>query len=382
VIDDNKIHHSIIRLELPMNWHELARLDRVLLRNSLRDWLIALGVAAAVWLAVALARRVAVRRLSVIARRTETVLDDALVKAIQATRLWLVALFALYLGSKHLELPRAAEAALDRMATIAAFLQAGLWLGALLDFWIQRSRNRALETDLGAATSLAVLSFLGRLLLWAVVVLLVLSNLGINVTALVASLGIGGVAIALAVQNILGDLLASLSIVIDKPFVIGDYIVIDGFQGTVEHVGLKTTRLRSLDGEQIVFGNGDLLKARLRNYKRMRERRVRFGFGVLYSTPPDKLECIAQWVRAIVEAQPHTRFERAHFKGFGDCSLDFEVVYWMLDPDYNRYMDTQQAINLALLRRFIAEGIGFAYPSRSLYLETPVKLQTQPSTPD
>ena len=364
-----------------MNWHELARLDRVLLRNSLRDWLIALGVTVLIVLVVRLARGIAVRRLSIIARRTSTPLDDAVVKAVQATKLWLVAVVALYFGCQHLSLPAKATVTLKRLLTVAVFLQAGLWLGALLEFWINRSRTRALESDPGAATSLGALSFIGRVLLWAVILLVALSNLGVNVTALVASLGIGGVAIALAVQNVLGDLLASLSIVIDKPFVLGDFIIVDSYMGTVEHVGLKTTRLRSLDGEQIVFANGDLIKTRLRNYKRMRERRVLFGFGVLYSTPADQLERIPQMVRTIVQAQPLTRFDRAHFKGFGASSLDFEVVYWMLDPDYNRYMDTQQAINLALVRAFAAEGIGFAYPTRSLYVEAPVKVQMHPLTP-
>jgi small-conductance mechanosensitive channel len=168
------------------------------------------------------------------------------------------------------------------------------------------------------------------------------------------------------VQNILGDLFASLSIVMDKPFVIGDFIVVDDCAGTVEHVGLKTTRVRSLSGEQLVFANSDLLGARLHNYKRMNERRILFGFGVLYATPPDQVEQIASMVRNIVEAQPQTRFDRAHFKGFGESSLDFEVVYWMLDPDYNRYMDTQQSINLALLRAFTDAGIGFAFPTRTL----------------
>jgi small-conductance mechanosensitive channel len=171
------------------------------------------------------------------------------------------------------------------------------------------------------------------------------------------------------VQNILGDLFASLSIALDKPFVIGDFIVVDGIAGTVEYVGLKTTRVRSLDGQQVVFANADLLKSRIHNYKRLYERRVLFGFGVRYSTPPDTLAAIPDWVRDIVTAQSATRFDRAHFKGFGDSALAFEVVYFVLDPDYNRYMDIQQAINLALVHRFAAAGVDFAFPTRTLHVE-------------
>jgi len=194
-------------------------------------------------------------------------------------------------------------------------------------------------------------------------------NLGFNVTTLVASLGIGGVAVALAVQNILGDLFASLSIALDKPFVIGDFIVVDDIAGTVEHVGLKTTRVRSLSGEQVVFSNADLLKSRIHNYKRLYERRVLFGFGVLYRTPPEQLAAIPPMVREIITGQVGTRFDRAHFKGFGASSLDFEVVYFVLDPDYNRYMDIQQAINLELVNRFAAAGVEFAFPTRTVHIE-------------
>jgi small-conductance mechanosensitive channel len=196
-----------------------------------------------------------------------------------------------------------------------------------------------------------------------------LDNLGVNVTTMIAGLGVGGIAVALAVQNILGDLFASLSIVIDKPFVIGDFVIVDEYMGTVEHVGLKTTRLRSLGGEQLVFSNGDLLKTRIRNYKRMRERRAVFGFGIEYDTPIELVEKIPAMVRAIIEARAKVRFDRAHFKGFGASSLDYEVVYWMLDPDFNLYMDTQQQINLELMRLFQREGVSFAYPTQTVLVQ-------------
>ena len=183
-----------------------------------------------------------------------------------------------------------------------------------------------------------------------------------------AGLGIGGVAIALATQSILGDLFASLSIVLDRPFVVGDFIVVGDLMGTVEHVGLKTTRVRSLSGEQLVFSNADLLGSRIRNFKRMAERRIVFAVGVTYQTPAAKLDQIAGVLREIATAAPGVRFDRAHLRSFDDSAITFEVVYYVLDPDYNRYMDTQQRINLAIFRQFEAEGIEFAYPTRTVFV--------------
>jgi small-conductance mechanosensitive channel len=206
-------------------------------------------------------------------------------------------------------------------------------------------------------------------MIWLVLILVALDNLGINIKTLIAGLGISGIAVALAVQNILGDLFASLSIVLDKPFVIGDFIIVNEYLGTVENVGLKTTRIRSLSGEQLVFSNGDLLKSRIRNFKRMYERRVVFSIGVLYQTPYEKLRLIPKMIREIIENQKPVRFDRAHFKEYGDYSLKFEIVYWIHSPDYNIYMDIQQAINLEIYKKFEETDIAFAYPTQTLLLE-------------
>jgi small-conductance mechanosensitive channel len=346
-----------------------------LLGNPLQDWVTALAVALTINLIVGLTRRLVITRLEKVARVTATPLDDAFIKVAQRTRQWLIFGVTLFVGTRYLELPDRVETVLQTVATLAAFMQIGLWASAGVDFWLNRYRERTLASDAGAATSIAALGFIGRVLLWSVVLLLALDNLGIDVTALIAGLGVGGIAVALAVQNILGDLFASLSIVVDKPFVIGDFVVVDEYSGTVEYVGLKTTRIRSLSGEQIVFSNGDLLKARIRNYKRMYERRIVFHFGVLYQTSPDQVEKIPRLVTEIVGAQELARLDRVHFFRFGDSSLDFEVVYWMKDPDYGKYMNTQQAINLALMRAFAKESIGFAYPTRSLFVEAPVRVE-------
>lgn len=343
--------------------------------GTLSDWAVALGIAAVVVLAVMLAKPVLVRRVTALAQRTHTSIDDAVVRAISATKLLLVAVIAFYIGTQSLELEPKTAKAIRTLATIAFFLQAGLWANALLKFWLNRSEARAKATDIGAATSLAAVGFIGSIVLWALVTLLALDNLGINITALIAGLGIGGIAVALAVQNILGDLFASLSIVIDKPFVNGDFIIVDSYMGTVEHVGLKTTRIRSLDGEQIVFSNSDLLNTRIRNYKRMYERRIVFRFGVTYDTPPDRIEMIPALIKRLIQAHDTLRFDRAHFWRLGESSLDFESVFWVTNPDYNLYMDIQQALNLAVMRELTKIGVELAFPTRTIQVEGPVRVE-------
>ncbi len=354
---------------------DVLKLNTVLWHNSLHDWLIAAAITLGIGLTITLFKRLAIRRISKFARRSKTKIDDAIVKALQNTRLWLVYLVALYLGSQDLTLPDHANHIISVVATLAAFLQLGIWLSTLLKFWVDNARTHAMDTDASAASSLSAMSFVGRVVLWAVILLVVLDNLGVNVTTLVASLGVGGIAIGFALQNILGDLFASLSIILDKPFVIGDFIIADTYLGTVENIGIKTTRLRSIDGELLVFSNGDLIKSRLRNYKQMQQRRILFSFGVVYDVPADKVEQIPAMVHEIIDAQEKARFDRAHFKAFGASSLDFEVVYWMLTPDYAVYMDTQQAINLAMMRAFEKQDIGFAFPTRTLHHEGPIQVE-------
>jgi small-conductance mechanosensitive channel len=226
----------------------------------------------------------------------------------------------------------------------------------------------AASSDGETRTAASATIFLASLAIWAVLILAGLSTLGFEISALVAGLGVGGVAAALAVQSILGDLFASLSIYFDRPFHIGDFIVVGEEMGTVERIGLRTTRVRSLGGEQIVFANGDLTKSRIRNYKRMDERRVVFAFGVEYGTPLEQLRQVPDIVKSIIEARDGTRFDRAHFKEFGDFALSFEVVYFVLSPDYNAYMDHQQAVNLEVFAQFRERGIQFAFPTQTLLL--------------
>lgn len=226
------------------------------------------------------------------------------------------------------------------------------------------------EADPSRVTAFRAFGLVGRIVLWSILLILTLDNFGVDITALVAGLGIGGIAIALAVQNVLKDILAYVSILVDQPFVIGDFLTVDEMAGTVEHIGIKSTRIRSLSGEQLIFSNEDLLSSRIRNYKRMFGRRVVFGMGVIYGTPVEKLEAIPDMMREAIEAQPDVRFDRAHFKVFDDSALTFEGVNYVLLPDYTEYMNRQQAINLALYRRFTDEGIEFAFPTQTLHVES------------
>lgn len=219
-----------------------------------------------------------------------------------------------------------------------------------------------------ALSSVGILRILAQGVAWSLVILLALSNLGVDISTLVASLGVGGIAVALAAQNILGDLFASLTIVLDKPFQVGDFVVVGAQRGTIKAIGLKTTRINSLDGEELVLGNNDILNSRIQNFKRMQERRVVFRFGVTYDTPSTQLEQIPEVCRRVMEGLESVRFDRAHFAAFGASSLDFEVVYYVEGNDYLLYMDRQQSINLGLVRELESMDVSFAFPTQTLHV--------------
>jgi small-conductance mechanosensitive channel len=346
----------------------LEYLELTFYGNTIRNWMLATLVAAAAFAIFEAVRAVVVRHLARLAKRTTTFLDDAAVAALHATRWWFLLLVSAALGAQLLALPPAVDAVIQRAVLLGFLLQLAIWVGKAIRAYVQEYSDARLEEDAASVTTVRALAFLLNVAVWAILFLMALDNFGINITAMVAGLGIGGIAIALAVQNILGDLFASLSIVLDKPFVYGDFIIVDDLMGTVEHIGIKTTRLRSLSGEQLVFANSDLLKSRVRNFKRMYERRVVFKIGVTYQTPREKLAAVPEMIRSAIEALPDTRFDRSHFNEFGDFSLNFETVYYVLKPDFQTYMDRQQAINLEIHRQFEEQAIEFAYPTQTLML--------------
>ncbi|MEW6023399.1 MAG: mechanosensitive ion channel family protein [Pseudomonadota bacterium] len=327
------------------------------LRNNLESWALAVAITLGVTLALYWLRRFVLHRMQARSGRTDTMADDLVAQMLRNTYIVIMLAMSAYLGALVLELSDKQRLVVSRVAIAALILQLAIWGDTLLRAW----RDHYLSGD-GKRASRTIICFLSRLALWVVAFLMVLDNFGFNITALVASLGVGGIAVALAVQNILGDLFASLSIMLDKPFEIGDFIIVGDVLGSVEHIGLKTTRLRGLGGEQVIFSNGDLLKSRIHNHKRMDTRRVAFVLRVAYGSSEEQLARIPALIREVVSADPQAAFERAHFFNYGEWSLNFEVVYHFQSPDYLAHMDTQQGILLEIYRRFAREGIRFAHP--------------------
>ncbi len=342
--------------------------------NSLEQWVIAACVAVGSVVILRLAQALVTQRLRGLARKTSTHWDDALIAAVCRTRLWFLLVVGVFFGARLLELSSDAHDLLRTAVVLTSLLQGGIWMSAAFRGWLELYREEELDDDAGGVMTMNAVGMVARIALWATILLLALDNVGVDVTALVAGLGVGGVAVALALQNILGDLFSSLSIALDKPFVIGDFVIVDELMGTIEHIGIKTTRVRSLSGEQLVFSNGDLISTRIRNYGRMEERRVSFELGVVYGTAKRDLEEIPNIVREAIEGQAQTRFDRSHFSGYGDFSLDFESVYYVLGADYNLYMDIQEAIYLRIYEAFEERGIHFAFPTQSILIERSAKL--------
>jgi small-conductance mechanosensitive channel len=346
-----------------------AFLQYSILNNTLQQWLLSVTTALLCYLMLQLVKRVIRTRLARIASMTETRWDDIIVDAIKKTGSVFLLLISLYFGSLFLELPKQFHTVFMSVVIIALLIQLGIWLSTITVSIVEQYRKKSLTKNPAAATTINAIGFIGKIAIWSALVLVALDTMGINVTTVVAGLGIGGVAVALAVQNILGDLFASLSIILDKPFVIGDFLIIDDFLGSVEYVGLKTTRVRSLSGEQLIFSNSDLLSSRIRNYGRMFERRVVFNIGVTYDTPREKLKQIPEIIRDAINDEEKTRFDRSHFMKYGDYALQYETVYYVLSPDYNIYMDIQQSIYFAIHEAFEKTGISFAYPTQKLFVE-------------
>ncbi|MDA2918605.1 mechanosensitive ion channel family protein [Desulfobacterota bacterium AH_259_B03_O07] len=344
-------------------------LHQKFLENEILDWAIAILIAISVLVILKILKSLIVNRLRALARKTETDIDDLIVDLLGRTHFFLLFMISIYAGSLVLSLPVKVSELLKGIAIISFLFQVVIWGNGLINYWTARYRKEKLGEDAASVTTVSAVGFIGKLVLSSVILLIALQNLGVDVNALIAGLGIGGIAVALALQNVLGDLFASISIVLDKPFVLGDFIIVDDYKGTIEHIGLKTTRVRSLFGEQIVFSNNDLLQNRIKNYKRMFNRRIVFTLGVVYQTPYEKLKSIPSIIKDVIEAQQNTRFDRAHFNQYGDFSLNYETVYYVLSPDYNLYMDINQAINLEIFRRFEEEGIEFAYPTQTLFVE-------------
>jgi len=338
----------------------------VFLGNTIGAYALSLVVFLLTLAVAGLAQYFLLSWLASISTRTKTDLDDTFVKMVRSFRPPFYLFLAFWLATQSLNLVGIAESAVTAILVVWLVYQAVVVVGILVEEVVFRHFTK--DKDETTKSALRLIANIARGVMWVFGIMLVLSNFGIDVTSLMAGAGIAGIAIAFALQGILGDLFSSFSIYFDKPFKVGDFIIVGDTMGVVKHIGVKSTRIASLSGEEITMSNQELTAARIHNYARMNERRVAFPFGILYETPQEKVAAVPEWVQKAVEGEADVRFDRAHFKSFGDSSLDFEVVYYVNTSDYNVYMDRQQAINLALMQRFEKEGVGFAYPTRTVYM--------------
>lgn len=332
-------------------------------------WFFAMGLGFSILVTLWVVHHFIQGRLEKRAPLTKTAGDDLLLALMKSMKKIFFFAIALYAALISLGLPPNWMKILEKAAILIALFQFAIWANVGAGFWVNRYLRKKAEADAESATTIGLISFAIKALIFVTTVLLVLNNLGVNITALVAGLGVGGVAVALALQNILGDLFASLTIVLDKPFIVGDFIIVGEYMGTIEHIGLKTTRIRSLSGEQLIFANGDLLQSRIRNYKRMSQRRVVFTLRLPLQTPAEALRAVPSIVKGIVEKQNLTRFDRCHFLTYGESSLNFEIVYWINSADFNTYADIAQAVNLEIFSAFAEKNIAFAYPTQTIFVQ-------------
>jgi small-conductance mechanosensitive channel len=343
---------------------KFGMVEGLLLGNSLTEWLVAAGLAFAVWGALWILRKFIASRYQRYSSAQNPTLVRLAAYLIGNTKQILFLAIAIYAAQEWLTLPPRVEHVVSNVILVMILLQVGLWAGRTVRFYLEM-KERERGADRLFAGSLDIINFVSGLLIWSLLILVALSNFGVNITALLAGLGVGGVAVALALQNILGDLFASLSIALDKPFVVGDGLVIDTFVGKVEHIGIKTTRLRSENGEQII------LKSRVRNYGRAPEQRAVATLRVTYDTAVEHLRAIPKLLEGIVGEQPNARFERCHLKTLGEAAFQFELTYFVRQPAVNPLLDLQQAVNFRIVEEFQRAGIQFAYPTQLVILDKP-----------
>jgi small-conductance mechanosensitive channel len=341
-----------------LTYHDFAH-------NSLLAWLYAIGGAVLVALLVTAALSAVTTRLRKAQSRNRRPARGLALCVLGATRRWLLLLLALAIAGVFLRSNARVGALLGDAAFVLCGIQVALWANALVLYWLHRHDDRAGESAINPVF-LTMFTWAAQLLVWVTLLLAFLDHVGVNITAFVASLGVGGIAVALALQNILGDLFASVAIGLDKPFEVGDFIAFGDNLGTVNQVGVKTTRIGSLSGEQLVIANADLLKQLIHNYSRMPSRRVVFGFRVPYGTSREHVEQIVAQTRGFIEAQDQVRFDRGHMTAFAEYGIDFEFVYYVLSGDYNLYRDIQQRINLSIMGLLEGLEVSFAVPVREI----------------
>lgn len=337
---------------------------RTVFQNRISDYLTALVIFIGGVGVILILKNTVFRRLDKLVAK---IMPGQTIKSFTGKVLPLLYYAAFYGGIKTLTLHPLLDAGLNYLGlTLVTFFGVRFFLLitglALENYWVIREKDEAKKNALGGI----ITAF--KVIVWAVAFIILLDNFGVRVSALLAGLGIGGVAVALAAQTILGDLFSYFAIFFDRPFEIGDYIIVGDYRGTVEYIGVKTTRIRSIGGEQLILSNTDLTSSRIRNYKRMKRRRINFQLDVTYETSLEQLREIPGMIREIIESKENTLFDRAHFASYGDYSLIFQVVYYVLSSEYRKYMDIQQEINLQIKEEFAKRGIKFAHPRQILFI--------------
>lgn len=342
-------------------------LGYVFFGNTVSKYLFSSGVFLGIVIAAHTIVAYSIKRIEKYAEKTETDLDDFVAEILRKLLLPCMYLMSVYAALRVLTLNAFFSRALQIFGLFVMVFFGGQLVIMVINYGF-KVYCRQIHLDAGFERSLQGLLKVIKTLIWGFLLVFTLDNLGFKISAVIAGLGIGGVAVALAAQALLKDFFSYFSILFDRPFKLGDFIIVGDLMGTVEYIGVKTTRIRSLSGEQIVFSNADLTDSRVRNYKVMEKRRVLFRIGVTYETPLEKVKEIPKIIEKIIKGIKNTEFDRAHFFSYGDFSLIFEVVYYVTDADYNKYMDVQQDINLAIKEEFEKRDIAFAYPTSTIYL--------------
>lgn len=341
--------------------------DQAFLGNTTYQWIIALSIIIGFFIIIRLFKVIVVKKVKKWALSTTTTWDNFLVEMVERSVIPILYISTFYLALSYLKFPIKVQNVVHvaYLITITFFILriTGAAFSKFVHSFIQREQNS--ESKEKQAGGLIIIA---NVIIWILGIIFLMDNLGYNVTTLIAGLGVGGIAIALAAQTVLGDLFSYFVIFFDRPFEIGDFISVGDNVGTIENIGIKTTRIRTLSGEQLICSNTDLTNSRLHNFKRLQKRRIVFSLGVTYQTTYDQLKDIPDVVKTIIQSETKVQFDRGHFSGYGPSSLDFEFVYLVLDPDYGVYMDKQQAIYLAIFEEFEKMGVEFAYPTQTLFI--------------
>lgn len=349
---------------------------RYLLPNP---YLLGLGIVLLSYILIYGLKRLLSTRIGQFVNSSKNKWDDIVVQTVEQTTHFFMLGSSLFIAFQYVPHEKELSFYVDRAYFILTMLQVMIWANHLLEKYITSAVNKRTRHNRAAASSINLLKLLAKLVLFSVIFLFTLNNLDIRITTILAGLGVGGIAVALALQKILGDLFSSLSIVLDKPFVVGDFIIMDQYLGEVEKIGLRTTHIRSLTGEQIIFSNSDLLGARIRNMKRMHERRVSFVLSLTLQVDPDGIQKAVDIITHILTHRERVRFDRCHLMAISRTSFDLELVYFVLTDDYNIHMDIQQEILMSIYREFIVHQLPFAYPTQTLHHHMPQELLNQKS---